>query len=154
MLSTNEIFSKDLFFLNWDVNSPEEVFSRLEEALSARAYIRKGWMDAILMREDKYPTGISIPSGDIAIPHTDPEYIEHQYIAVVRPRKPVDFRLMDGFEDASHAQLIFNLGISSESDQVEILQSLMKMLLNQNAAQSIFSQTSVDGLYRAIRDAF
>lgn len=35
---------------------------------------KEGFLDALLKREEIYPTGLPI-SGGVAIPHTDPQYV-------------------------------------------------------------------------------
>jgi len=60
MSGNNEaLFTPELVFFDWECATPDEVFARLEGELAPRGYIADGWLDAVLTREDAYPTGLA-----------------------------------------------------------------------------------------------
>ena len=96
MADNEALFTPELVFFDWGCATPDEVFARLEGKLAPRGYIADGWLDAVLTREDAYPTGLAMPAANIAIPHTDPGFVAKPYIAVVKPAAPVTFNAMAG----------------------------------------------------------
>lgn len=137
-----DLLSPDLVFLNVEADSAKDLFGQLEEELSARGLIKGTWLDAILTREQRYPTGLSCPAIDVAIPHTDPENIKKPYIAVVKPAMPVEFEPMTGSGPNVHVQLIVNLGIVHSESQVKILQLLMMMFMDsEKSSEPLLNQS-------------
>ena len=136
MVSAEELFTPELVFFDWDLDSPSALFEKLNGVLLSKGYVNEGWLDAITAREKKYPTGLCVPSLDFAIPHTDPEYIEHQYIAIVKPKNPVPFMCMGGLEGTANAQIMFNLGVSGDGSQVEMLKRLLGVFMKSASSPS------------------
>jgi PTS system galactitol-specific IIA component len=145
-----ELLSPDLVFLNVEANDAKDLLGQLEGELSSRGLIKGTWLDAILNREQRYPTGLSCPAIDVAIPHTDPENIEKPYIAVVKPAKPVEFEPMTGSGPNVQAQLIVNLGIVHSEGQVKILQLLMMTFMDSEKSERILAQQSSKDLYSVL----
>ena len=112
MADNEALFTPELVFFDWECATPDEVFARLEGELAPRGYIADGWLDAVLTREDAYPTGLAMPAANIAIPHTDPGFVTKPYIAVVKPTAPVTFNAMAGMGAPVPAQIVINLGIA------------------------------------------
>ena len=76
MADNEALFAPELVFFDWECATPDEVFARLEGELVPRGYIADGWFDAVRTREDAYPTGLAMPAANIAIPHTDPGFVQ------------------------------------------------------------------------------
>ena len=94
-----ELFSPDLVFFDWEAESTDEFFTKLGAELKQRGNINDGWFDGISTREKNYPTGLHTEAAAIAIPHTDPQFIEKPYIAVIKPKTPIVFQPMAGMGD-------------------------------------------------------
>ena len=147
-MADNEVlFTPELVFFDWECATPDGVFARLEGELAPRGYIADGWLDAVRMREDAYPTGLAMPAANIAIPHTDPGF-------VVKPAASVTFNAMAGMGAPVPAQIIINLGIAEPGGQVEALQALMNIFMDADAAADVLGQATPQGVVDAIRRHF
>ena len=102
-----ELFSPDLVFFDMEAESTDEFFTKLGAELKKRGNINDGWYDGISTREKNYPTGLHTEAAAIAIPHTDPQFIEKPYIAVIKPKTPIVFQPMAGMGDEVPAEHIF-----------------------------------------------
>ena len=148
-----ELFSPDLVFFDWEAESTDEFFTKLGAELKKRGNINDGWYDGISTREKNYPTGLHTEAA-IAIPHTDPQFIEKPYIAVIKPKTPIVFQPMAGMGDEVPAELIINLGVLRDGGQVAVLQNLMNIFMDKEKTADILAQTTQEGMVDAITKYF
>lgn len=144
------LLSPDLTFIGVEAKDSEELFKVLGAELDTRGLIQGTWMDAILERERVYPTGLTCPSINVAIPHTDPVNIAHPYIAVIKPVQPVELRAMSDASQVVPAELVVNLGIVHSGGQVKVLQLLMMTFMNEAAVADIRAASSSEELYQVL----
>lgn len=149
-----ELFSPDLVFFDWEAESTDEFFTKLGAELKKRGNINDGWYDGISTREKNYPTGLHTEAAAIAIPHTDPQFIEKPYIAVIEPKTPIVFQPMAGMGDEVPAELIINLGVLRDGGQVAVLQNLMNIFMDKEKTADILAQTTQQGMIDAITKYF
>lgn len=154
MVNAEELFTPDLVFLDWELDGPSALFEKLNGVLLPKGYVNEGWLDGITKREKAYPTGLCAPSLDFAIPHTDPEFIEHEYIAIIKPKSPVPFDCMGGIEGTANAQIMFNLGVSGDGSQVEVLKRLLGVFMNPDTANEVLRQESPEALVAKMCEVF
>ena len=149
-----ELFSPDLVFFDMEAESTDEFFTKLGAELKKRVNINDGWYDGISTREKNYPTGLNSEAAAIAIPHTDPQFIEKPYIAVIKPKTPIVFQPMAGMGDEVPAELIINLGVLRDGGQVAVLQNLMNIFMDKEKTADILAQTTQQGMIDAITKYF
>lgn len=70
MTLISSLTKKELITINNDSKTIEEFFTNASDILMERGYVKESFLDAILEREKKYPTGLEMPKIVIAIPHT------------------------------------------------------------------------------------
>lgn len=147
------LFKPELVFLDYDVRDRLHLFDTLGAELKTRGYVKDSWLDAIKEREENYPTGLPCQAINVAIPHTEPEHLNKPYIAIVRPRHPVDFRGMGGMCEHVPAELIVNLGLLAHADeQVAALQALMQVFMDEERVACVRAQTKADGIVRVMQE--
>ncbi len=145
-----ELFDPELVFFDWEAASTDEFFKKLEGELKARGHINDGWLEGITTREKNYPTGLHTEAAAIAIPHTDPQFIEKPYIAVIKPKTPIVFQPMAGMGDEVPTELIINLGVLRDGGQVAVLQNLMNIFMDKEKTADILAQTTQQGMVDTI----
>lgn len=154
MASDVSLFHPELVFFDWECDSTDEFFTKLGDILLERGNVNDGWYEGITTREKNYPTGLLTMGAGIAIPHTDPEFIENPYIAVIKPKTPIVFEAMAGMGDPVPAEIIINLGVLRDGGQVEVLQNLMNIFMDEQKVADIMSQTTGEGMVQAITGYF
>ncbi|MDY2777228.1 MAG: PTS sugar transporter subunit IIA [Collinsella sp.] len=154
MASDVSLFKTDLVFFDWECDSAEDLFKKMEGILLEKGHVNDGWLSGITTREKNYPTGLQVPSMGIAIPHTDTEFIEDPYIAVIKPKKPIMFEPMAGMGDPVPAEIIINLGVLRDGGQVAVLQNLMNIFIDEEKAADVISQTTAKGMIETITKYF
>lgn len=154
MLQAETLFSTDLVFYDWNVANTDELFTQLRDILVSRGNVTDTWIEGITTREAKYPTGILAPTINVALPHTDPEFIKEQYIAVIRPIRPICFLSMDGSGMTVQTDLIFNLGLNGNGLQVEILQRVLNLIMDKELLGKLLEKNTPQSLVEFLCEVF
>ncbi len=66
----------------------------MADGLHAAGHVRASYKEALLAREERFPTGLPTQVMAVAIPHTDVEHVERSFISVARLAEPVAFHEM------------------------------------------------------------
>ena len=141
------LFRPELVFFDFEAADRGEFFEKLGVLLDAQGYIKDTWLAAVTERERNYPTGLACEAINVAIPHTEPEHLNRPYIAIVRPKEPIEFEGMGGIGGAVPAELIINLGLEAHNNaQVAVLQALMGVFMDKDAVSDVLAQTTPEGM--------
>lgn len=144
---------KDTIYLKCQARNRGELFSQVTEDLLSKKYVKKGFLDFINNREDKYPTGLQFKDYTVAIPHGDPKYINKPFIAVITLLKPILMRQMDDVTKTLYVDTLFILGLSNGTDHLSILQEIMKLLQKGSFVKKIRACNSKDEVEFIIKNA-
>lgn len=136
-----ELFDQDLILTNLDCTTKYEFFDEISCFLQEKGYVTDGFKEAIVKREEKYPTGLRTQTYHVAIPHTDPENIIKPFIAMVRPKHQIEFIEMATDDQTVNAQLIFVLGLKKADNQAPLLQKLIDMFMNKEVMDKLLVET-------------
>lgn len=66
---------------------------------------------------------------NIALPHSDPDYIKSPFVFIARLEQPINFQQMGDNQDMPVTDCFF-LGITNAKEQVGLLQSFMNLFMN------------------------
>ena len=146
------LFRPELVFFDFEATDEWDFFKKMSDTLKEKGYVRDSWHDAICAREKSFPTGLQFEKIGIAIPHVDPENIVKPYIAIIKPKAPIDFAPMaDIVDHPVHTELIINLGLLAHAeDQVAVLQAMMGIFMDEEATAEIMAQDTPEGIIDAI----
>lgn len=118
------IMDTSLVFLDADFRSRDDLFHTMGSWLKDNGYVNEDYREAVCRREEEFPTGLKVPGHQLAIPHTDSEYIEKPGLVFVRPKNPLAFQEMCS-GDPVDAEMIFLLLVKDKKDQMPLLSGLM-----------------------------
>ena len=113
-----------LVFLDADFSSRDDLFHTMGSWLKDNGYVNEDYREAVCRREEEFPTGLKVPGHQVAIPHTDSEYIEKPGLVFVRPKNPLAFQEMCS-GDPVDAEMIFLLLVKDKKDKMPLLSGLM-----------------------------
>jgi PTS system galactitol-specific IIA component len=106
----------------------EEVLITLSQSAVEAGFAKDGHREALLEREEAYPTGLHLKSIDVAIPHTDVEWTVKPSITIGVLDDPVDFEPMGGAGDIVKARLVFLLTIADASEHLSFLRAFASIV--------------------------
>jgi PTS system galactitol-specific IIA component len=109
-------------------NSKEEVLEELSNAAMDAGYAKPGYYQAILEREEKYPTGLHTPEIEVAIPHADAEWANEPSLTIGLLAQPVVFQPMGGEGGEVNAEIVFMLTIKEPKEQINFLRAFATIM--------------------------
>lgn len=128
-----------------DVSSTEEVFQIISEFAIGEGLVKDEYFEALIKREEEYPTGISHTYG-IAIPHADTNYSLSNSLIVALLNEPVEFSSMGNLEEKIDVNIAFFI-ISNESDaHLEQLSNLMGIIQDEEMIASLVENRDIEAL--------
>lgn len=125
-----EILRKDLIFTGLDVKDQQSLFETMGSRLEELGYVKNSYLSALSKREKIFPTGLALGKDAVAIPHTDPEHVNKNAIAIATLKTPVAFRQMATSEEEDcwvQARLILMLAIH-DGNYIEVLQKVIQLI--------------------------
>lgn len=143
-------FTEELIIDGGNFVSKEEVITSLAERLVVKGYVRPEFLEAVLEREKKFPTGLPTKPVGVAIPHADPHYCLQPCLSVARLAKPVKFRLMGDEEQEVDVSLVLLFGLDTSSKHLSFLSGLAEILQDEEILAKIMQAGSISELRAVI----
>jgi|GEM_PF-296125 len=123
------MFSKKTIFLDIDITNTDDLFDYAYTQLAKVGYVKPEFKNAIKEREKYFPTGLPGTECAIAVPHTDPEFVNRTFISVIRVKNTIPFVQMATIDEWLDVKIVFVLGFKKGIYQVKILQALMELFV-------------------------
>jgi PTS system galactitol-specific IIA component len=117
----------------------KDVLKQMASALYEEGYVKDTYSDAVIKREEIYPTGLPVGEISVAIPHTDPEHVNDAAICLGILDKPVTFNVMGMEGETVDVRLLFMLSILHKEDQMDTLQKLITVCQNQEQMKELLT---------------
>lgn len=80
-----EELNPTLVFTDVDVSSSDDVMHQIGGALIREGYAKNSYIQALIERESKFPTGLDVDGYGVAIPHTNGSYSFVRKMALMLP---------------------------------------------------------------------
>ena len=125
-MSTQLLDNVQVFLLN--KKNKEEVLEDLSNAAINAGFAKHGYLEAILEREEKYPTGLHTPEIEVAIPHADAEWANTPSLTIGLLEQPVIFNPMGGEGGDVNAEIVFMLTIKEPKQQINFLRAFSTLM--------------------------
>jgi len=147
---------ESLIKVELEVESQNELFQMMFQEAYKKGYVKDTYLEKIKEREAIFPTGLCMSDYSVAIPHTDPEHVIEQFIAVATLKKPVTFSLMEDSTKTTDVHVVLMLGLNQPHSQIEVLQELMQVIqIKENVLGMIHakSEQEILGIFGNINSA-
>ena len=114
-----------------------ETLTELSKYAIKEGLAKEGHTEALLAREEQYPTGLMANIG-VAIPHADEAYTQTGSIIVALLEKSSRFKAMAGGGEVD-SEVIFLLMIDKPENQVKVLSNIVELIQDKTIAEKIKS---------------
>lgn len=131
--------NEDITYLDCYYKDSKELLEDISEKLILKGYVKETFKEAIIKREEIYPTGIKTQNFCLAIPHTDAEHILKPGIAFVRLKDSCKFKEMCTNEELD-VNMAFVLLVNQKEKQVELLTRLMDLFVKNEILEKIYKE--------------
>ncbi len=154
------LISLDTCFVS-NGETQEEVFKEISKQLYDMKFVDDKFLDNLCEREKEYPTGIDLQvleSGlpNIAVPHTEPEFVFTRRIVPVKLTRDVEFHNMIDPQDSFKVRFLFMILNDSPEAQTNILAQIMDFITqtNPDELKSLFDSTDKEEIYKYLSKKF
>ncbi|MCM3570411.1 PTS sugar transporter subunit IIA [Neobacillus mesonae] len=146
-MSIEQFLNDDLIKLNLSCKDQNDLFEVMYKEAFSKGMVDELFLTKIKERESVFPTGLNLNKFSVAIPHTDPQYVKEQFIAVVTLENPVKFHLMDDASQETDVSVIFMLGLNQPHQQIETLQQLMAIMQDTSNIEKLLAATNSEEVH-------
>lgn len=143
---------KSLIFTGVKAERWQEVLQQAGSALQQKGYAKDTYIEALLEREVRYPTGIDIRGIGVAIPHTDPCQIKKEGLAILTLASPVTFGKMGTEQGHVNVSLVFVLAVKEPGSQIERLRQIMNLIQDREVLKKLQCASKVQDVIDVIRE--
>jgi len=137
-------FSEEIAFFNQSCDNKEGALKKLADEFLSKGLVKDTFFQAVMDREQDYPTGLSINGIGVAIPHTDGIHIIKPQIGFMSLKDPVVFKDMADDQHEIEVNTIFMLGLLKSEQQIQILQKLVDLFQDESLLKSVIDCKNID----------
>ena len=143
-------FGENLIYRDLEFDSSKGVLEFLADSLYKEGFIKEGFKEAIIKREEEYPTAIPAEGPKIAIPHADHKLVKKAAIAIGILKNSIDFHSMEEPENIIPVKIVIMLALDEPHGHIEMLQKIVTLIKNQKAKQAILKASSKEKIYEIL----
>lgn len=118
----------EMMWLKVEENDRDAIFRLVAGEGERLGFVHDHFLTKLKGREEEFPTGLQLDGYGVAIPHTDPDCVIEQFIAVLTTDSAIPFQSMESKEKEVGVNVIFVLGLNEPHSQLEALQTLMAVI--------------------------
>lgn len=159
-MPNTSLFAKDAVYISDSVDR-DMVFSDVYRNLLKAGYVKGNFLSHVLEREDLYPTGIdtspiSKELPNIAIPHTEGEFVNARLIVPVLLKHPIRFNNMVDPQKTLDVSFLFMILNNDTTGQANVLAQIMDFLAHTSVDKlmELFSLDSTKEIYDFLTENF
>ena len=145
-ISISKYINRDLIINNLEAKTTDDIFYALSEILLKANYVKDTFYDGLVKRESKFPTGLTLGTYNVAIPHTDAIHVIKPAIAIATLKHPVTFNNMDG-DGQVEVNVVFAMALKEPHSQIMMLQQLMFLIQNEDVLKNLSEAKDSEELY-------
>lgn len=156
----NKLFEKEFTFVS-SRQTQSDVFKEVYLKLLEKNVVKSEFLVNLLEREKNYPTGIDLSPinnelPNIAIPHTESEFVNTTLIVPVKLVHPITFNNMMNSSETLSVSFMFMILNNLKEEQSSILANIMDFLASTpvDVLQQFFALDSSEQIYSVLNDNF
>lgn len=145
-----EALKTEFVIMDLEVSSKQELLEIMATRFEENGIVKDTYKQAVLDREEVYPTGLLLGDINIAIPHCDNKHANTNAIAIAKLTKPITFKYMADPEIDVPVSFAIMLSISNPKDQVPVLSSMIEVLSKQENMKELILAESAEQIINII----
>lgn len=150
MLEISNLLNEDLILLDLEAEDCEDAIKKMSSKLIEKGYVKESYKQAILKREQTFPTGLDTGEIKIAIPHTDSTHVIKPGILVAKLKNEIEFKDMGNPSNKLKIKMVFMLAVKDPKAQVPVLTKLMGIFSDQEGIKKIYESKTEKELLNSI----
>lgn len=159
-MTNSKIFARDAIFIS-NQDTQDLVLKDTYDELLKSGYVKGNFLGHIIEREHNFPTGLSTKTlgknlPNIAIPHTEGEFVNKRLIVPVSLTNPVIFNNMIKPQEKLEVKFLFMLLDTHPDGQAKLLSLVMDFLAktSEKKLKNLFNFKDPDTIYEFLLQKF
>lgn len=159
-MEKKSVFAADAVFVSSETDQ-DKLLKNIYDHLLDSGYVKGNFLAHIVEREHNFPTGLSTKTlgtdlPNIAIPHTEGEFVNKRLIVPVALTNPVVFHNMIKPDEALEVKFLFMLLETNPDGQAKLLSQVMDFLAKtpEEELKNFLSFTDPDAIYQYLIQRF
>ena len=132
-----ELIAADSVMCRVRAGSRDEVLKLAADHLKQAGYVTDGFFQALLERENMFPTGICFGDTCVAIPHAEPGFVRKPVMLIMTLERPVRFVNMEDCEAEIPVEIVFVLAFTDSEKHLNVLQRLSALIRDSGTAAAL-----------------
>lgn len=132
----------DLVLCGLSARGRSEALGLLADRALRFGYVRPSFKEAVIEREEKYPTALPVENEKtdiaVAIPHASPDHVLRPSVGVATLKNPVKFVVMGSEGDEIDVRMILMLFVPDGKKQIDVLKKIMAVIQNQKLLRRVY----------------
>lgn len=150
MISNDVMINKELLFPNADANNFQEAVSIIGNKMFDIGFVKDSYVEAVMAREEIFPTGLSMGDYGISIPHTDRQHVKESILGIATFKQPISVYSMIEPEKEIKINIMFLMAVKDPDGQVNMLKKLMSVFQNKNLLQKLENASDKEEMYNVL----
>ncbi len=130
---------ENLILVNEEVSDRKEIINKLGKLLYDYGFVKESFTQAVLEREEAYPTGLNARVTGVAVPHTDTIHVLKPAVAIATLKNPVIFHGMGAPETEVEVRVVLMLAVHNPKEVVNILRKIIFVIEDDEAMRKILT---------------
>jgi galactitol PTS system EIIA component len=135
---------KEFVLFDYEGKTFEQAINDICQPLIQDQAIKKEYIDAVIEREGKWPTGLPTEPIGVAIPHAEGEsFVLKSSLAIAILKEPID--VVEAGSDGKRnikAQIIFLLAMKNAEGQLDLLRKLNSIFMQKDYLEKMINSRS------------
>ena len=132
-----ELIAADSVMCRVRAGSRDEGLKLAADHLKQAGYVTDGFFQALLKRENMFPTGICFGDTCVAIPHAEPGFVRKPVMLIMTLERPVRFVNMEDCEAEIPVEIVFVLAFTDSEKHLNVLQRLSALIRDSGTAAAL-----------------
>ena len=148
-----ELIAADSVMCRVRAGSRDEVLKLAADHLKQAGYVTDGFFQALLERENMFPTGICFGDTCVAIPHAEPGFVKKPVMLIMTLERPVLFVNMEDCEAEIPVEIVFVLAFTDSEKHLNVLQRLSALIRDSGTAAALREAGNEGKLREVLRNS-
>ena len=127
-------------------------FEKINEELMDKDCVMPTFYEAIVKREEEFPTGLKTSTYNVALNHVDSQYVKTNALYIYKLEKPIEYHQMDDPNNLLPVDMVFVLLIKDHDLQVGAISEICKLWTNDNAMLKLREQSTKDEVVALLKN--
>lgn len=147
-----EELKDSLIFTGLDAASYEDVMRQVGRAFIREGYVKESYIDALIAREQEFPTGLDVDGVGVAIPHTDVSHVKMAGTGIAVLKEPVTFVQMGTDDETVDVRLVFMLAVVNPNEHIDQLQRILAVIQDTKVLKQLLDVKDADQIIEIIKE--